>query len=219
MLAGVVTGDLGLNTELALAAIDLAVQSGCGPVLLTSSSAVYGHQSGPLPETAQCDPVSAYGRAKLAMERAVLARLGSLGSVAPKICILRVGNVAGADNLLEKAALGPVKLDRFTDGLGPVRSYIGMQSLAQVMCGLIDIAHKNADLPVVLNVAAPVPVPMSALLQAAGLGWDWTPAPAGALPRLTLDTGLLQGLGLIAAGAGTPAELIRQAKLIGWNSR
>jgi hypothetical protein len=32
-LAGVVAGPVGLNTDLALAAIDLALRTGCGPVL------------------------------------------------------------------------------------------------------------------------------------------------------------------------------------------
>jgi nucleoside-diphosphate-sugar epimerase len=217
-LAGVVAGPVGLNTDLALAAIDLALRAGCGPVLLTSTAAVYGRSAGPVDEDAPCDPVSDYGRAKLAMEAAVSARLRDLGPAAPPVCILRIGNVAGADVLLLAAQQGRVTLDQFDGGGGPVRSYIGMQTLAQVMLRVIDLATIGTPLPPVLNVAAPAPVAMANLLKAAGLGWDWQAAPNTALARMTLDTGRLAALLPLDPDAATAAELIRQARLAGWSA-
>lgn len=215
-LAGVVRGDLDLNTALAFAAIELARKTGNGPVLLTSSAAVYGPLTAPLTETAPCAPGSAYGRAKLAMERAVAARLRALGPDAPPVCILRIGNVAGADSLLEAARRGPVTLDRFGDRAGPVRSYIGMQSLAQIMVQLIGLAASGTALPPVLNIAAPGPVQMTDLLRAGSVDWVWQTAPAGALPQVVLDTRRLWATVPDDRSAADPAELIRQARLTGW---
>lgn len=215
-LAGVVSGPVGLNTDLALAAVDLALASGCVPVLLTSTAAVYGHQSGPVDEQSICDPINDYGRAKLAMERAVAVRLRALGRDAPPVCILRIGNVAGADSLLLSAGRGAVILDQFAGGRGPERSYIGMQSLARVMISLMDCMERGEPVPLVLNVAAPAAVRMTDLLQAAGVGWNWQPAPPGAVARMTLDTARLATLVPLEPQAAAPAELVRQARLTGW---
>lgn len=217
-LAGVVVGPVALNTDLALAAIDLALRRGCGPVLLTSTAAVYGRSAGPVDEDAVCNPVNDYGRAKLAMEGAVAARLREIGPDAPPVCILRIGNVAGADSLLLAAQQGRVSLDQFERGGGPVRSYIGMQTLADVMTGLIELARNGLPLPPVLNVATPAPVAMEDLLQAAGIDWDWQAAAATALPRMTLDTSRLTALLPLDPQSATPADLIRQARLAGWTA-
>ena len=218
-LAGVVAGPVDLNTDLALAAIDLAQRRGGGPVLLTSTAAVYGPVAGPVDEQAACNPLGPYGRAKLAMEDAVARHLDRLGAAAPAVCILRIGNVAGADVLLLQAAQGRVSLDQFDGGAGPVRSYIGMQSLALVMLRLIGLATTGPVLPAVLNLAAPDPVAMEDLLQAANVPWDWQAAPATALARMTLDTRLLTSLVPLGPESATPAELIRQARLTGWSAR
>ena len=215
-LAGAVSGDMTVNTNLALAAIDLARTTGSGPVLLTSTAAVYGPSDSAVTERADCLPTAAYGRAKLAMETAVSARLHDLGDRAPKVCILRIGNVAGADALLLAAARGVVTLDQFEDRQGPERSYIGMLGLAQVMVRLITRFSGAGQVPPILNVAAPQPVRMVALLQAAGLTWDWKPAPATALRRMVLDTALLDSLILPDPACAEPAELIRQSRLAGW---
>lgn len=215
-LAGAVSGDMTVNTALALAAIDLAGTTGCGPVLLTSSAAVYGPSDCAVTEQADCRPTTDYGRAKLAMEQAVAARLRDLGKAAPVVCILRIGNVAGADALLLAAGRGPVTLDRFADGNGPERSYIGMLSLARIMVQLIDLSHDGTALPPILNIAGPCPVQMAALLRAAQLHWVWTPAPPDALPRMVLLTDLLNSMLAPDPTAAEPAEIIRQSRLAGW---
>ena len=215
-LAGVVNGDLGLNTDLALAAIDLARTTGRGPVLLTSTAAVYGRLTYPATEETACYPISDYGKAKLAMEQAVAARRRELGSAAPAVCILRIGNVAGADALLAAAARGPVLLDHFGENLGPERSYIGMLDLARTMVGLIALSSRSIPLPPILNIAATRPAQMSVLLQAAGPTWAWQPAPPEAMRRIVLDTSKLDALVAPHPKSDDPAELIRQARLVGW---
>ena len=215
-LAGVVNGDLHLNTDLALAAIELARTTGSGSVLLTSSAAVYGRSVHSATEQTDCHPINDYGKAKLAMEHAVAARLRDLGDAAPVVCILRIGNVAGADTLLGAASRGPVALDQFDDGTGPERSYIGMLDLARTMVALIGLAARSVPLPPIVNIAAPRSVQMSALLQAAGLNWVWQPAGPQALRRSVLDTALLDALIAPGPRADDPHELIRQSRLVGW---
>jgi hypothetical protein len=152
------------------------------------------------------------------MEAAVSARLRDLGPAAPPVCILRIGNVAGADVLLLAARRGRVTLDQFDGGVGPLRSYVGMQTLAQVMLALVALAVNGTTLPPVLNVAAPAPVAMADLLKAARVEWDWQAAPDTALARMTLDTGRLAALLPLDSDAATAAELIRQARLAGWSA-
>ena len=101
---------------------------------LASSAAVYGRPEGdaPLSETTEPRRVSGYGRAKRAMEQAVAEGQG--------VTCLRIGNVAGADQLLLNAATAtaqaPLILDRFADGTGPDRSYIGPETFLGVVGGL-----------------------------------------------------------------------------------
>lgn len=212
VLAGVTQGDAAAqaaNTALALAALALARRDGLGPVLLCSTAAVYGGETQDHDETGPTRPLSDYGRAKLAMERALLSLLAGQGA------ILRIANVAGADAPLLAAAHGPVRLDRFADGAAPVRSYIGPLTLARVMLDLI-ARHPSHPLPPVLNVAAPGAVAMSDLLAAAGCGWDWVPAPVSALPRLVLDTARLATICRLAADTGSPATLVTEARAAGW---
>ena len=215
-LAGVINGDLALNTALALAAIDFSRVTGCGPVLLCSTAAVYGPADSAVTEQAVCHPQSDYGRAKLVMEQVVADKLRDLGARAPAVCILRIGNVAGADALLGAAGRGRVGLDQFDDGHGPERSYIGSLDLARIMVQLIDRLRHPLTVPPVLNVAAPRPVRMAALLQAAGADWNWRPAPVHALRRMVLDTTKLDSLDMPFALSDHPAELIRQSRLAGW---
>jgi len=212
VLAGVTRGDAAAqaaNTALARAALALARRDGLGPVLICSTAAVYGAGAQDHVETGPTLPISAYGRAKLAMEQAVLPDLAGQGAV------LRIGNVAGADAPLLAAAQGRVRLDRFGDGRSPLRSYVGPLTLAQVMLALI-ARHAATPLPPVLNIAAPGAVAMADLLAAAGCGWDWVPAPATALPRQVLDTARLSALVALDPAAGTPATLAAQARAAGW---
>ena len=184
VLAGAVRGDLALNTQLAETCCAAAVQAGIGQVLLASSSAVYGVNGGLVcREDTPCLPVNDYGRSKLAAE-AVANRWRARGLA---ITALRIGNVAGADALLGGMRPGqPTKIDCFADGTGPVRSYIGPITLADVLAKLL-----GQDLPPVLNIGAPRPVAMADLAQAAGADWQYQPAPATAYQRITLDCSLL----------------------------
>lgn len=190
-LAGVTTGrpaDLGKNTDLAEAAVDIGLATGARRVFIASSAAVYGRAQSPLREDAALQPVSPYGCAKAAMEDATFRRAAQ--SNLP-VTILRIGNVAGADALLGQRIAGPLSLDRFADGQGPRRSYIGPADLAMVLQVLLLDAVQNRDLPSVLNLALPPSVAMADLLQAAGLSFNWRPAPDIALPVVELDTSLL----------------------------
>jgi len=184
VLAGAVRGELGLNAQLAEACCAAAVQAGIGQVLLASSSAVYGVSRGQAcREDTPTHPVNGYGRAKLEAE-AVAERWRARGLA---ITALRIGNVAGADALLAGIQPGqPTKIDAFADGTGPVRSYIGPISLADVLAQML-----GQDLPPVLNLGAPNPVAMADLAQAAGAEWHYQPAPTTAYQRIVLDCSLL----------------------------
>ncbi|MFB9148491.1 NAD-dependent epimerase/dehydratase family protein [Roseovarius ramblicola] len=215
-LAGITPGpgrDLSLNTALAEATLDASVAAGVPRVLLASSSAVYGGDGGaPFGEDAPPAPVNAYGTAKQEMEAACAPwRARGLD-----ICAMRIGNVAGADALLRNAVRagpgGAVVIDRFADGGGPVRSYIGPTTLAMVLATL---CRHPGPLPRVLNIAAPRPVTMTALAKAAGARIETRPAPQGAHQHITLDCRRLAALHRFAPGDSTPAEMVRQWRAAG----
>lgn len=204
VLAGVTpaTGaDMAANVGLARAALAAARQAGVRRVLLASSSAVYG---GPRPEPWReedpAQPRSAYGAAKLAMEEAARP----FRDAGLEVSALRIGNVAGADALLLNAP-GPVRIDRFADGGGPVRSYIGPATLARVLTALCGLS-----LPPVLNLAAPRPVAMADLARAADLRWSWTPAPPAAAQHFTLACDRLAQAVPFADTDSAPAAMIAQ---------
>jgi len=210
-LAGVTPGpgrDLRLNRTLADATLDAAVRAGVRRVLLASSSAVYGAGDGtPFAEEAARVPVNAYGAAKQEMEAACAPwRARGLD-----ICALRIGNVSGADALLVNVARagtgGAVVIDRFADGGGPLRSYIGPVTLAAVLATL---ARHPGPLPEALNIAAPEPVTMAALARAAGARVETRPAPPGAHQCITLDCRRLAALHRFAASDSTAEEMVRQ---------
>ncbi len=184
VLAGAVRGDLALNAQLAEACCAAAVRAGIGQVLLASSSAVYGVNGGQAcREDTPTHPVNDYGCSKLEAE-AVANGWRARGLA---ITALRIGNVAGADALLGGMQPGqPTTIDCFADGTGPVRSYIGPITLADVLTRLL-----GQDLPPVLNFGAPSPVAMADLAQAAGSDWRYQAAPATAYQRITLDCSLL----------------------------
>lgn len=202
------SADLGLNAALAEASLAAAFEAGISRVLLTSSAAVYGE---PLDGQALCEedetrPVNDYGRSKLAME-AVCDPWRARGL---EICCLRIGNVVGADALLLNglAAKGlPLRIDRFADGGGPQRSYIGPATLASVTAALA--AHPD-PLPACLNIGAPNPVAMADLASAAGFDWQWQAAPVSAHQRITLDVSRLAALYSFTPADSEPLEMICQ---------
>lgn len=189
-LAGATPGRGTLADNWPLAAAALRAASPGQRVILCSSAAVYGAQtgefSGPLEETAPLHPVTDYGLAKLEMEQCSTALAAELGI---PLCLLRIGNIAGLDACLGGWAPG-YQLDQFGDGRTPARSYIGVVTLARL---LADLAAQ-VQLPPVLNMAQPGVVEMGALLTAADLGWSARPAPVTAIANVTLKTTLLQSL-------------------------
>lgn len=205
-LLGVVPGpgaDLSQNVALGRAALRATQAVGARHVLLASSSAVYGtalerayrEDDTPAPE-------APYGAAKLEMERACAAAPDG-----PGVTMLRIGNVAGADALLLNVARGgAMRLHRFADGGGPVRSYIGPKSLARVLETLL-----RADaLPGALNIASPVPVTMQALLEAGTTPFEWAPAPASAVQHITLDCHALAARHAFDKDASTPRHMLAE---------
>lgn len=193
-LSGVTAGDAGalaLNVTLAEAAVAAAEGR---PVFLASSAAVYGAGVPPgaagWAEGDALAPAAPYGAAKVAMEAACGGR--------PGVVVLRIGNVAGADALLGRAAPeGGRGLDLFPDGIGPRRAYIGPQALARALARLTRLAAAGAELPDVINLALPGTVAMEALLKAAGAPYSARPAPPGAIAEVALDCARAVALGLV----------------------
>ncbi|MFL4469160.1 NAD-dependent epimerase/dehydratase family protein [Tateyamaria armeniaca] len=198
-MAGVTQGcsdRLGMNSDLAIRTLDAAQEVGAGRVLLFSSAAVYGNTPGLLTEDGPTAPLYEYARAKLAMERAAARH-------AHPNCVLRLGNVAGADAIL--GGWHPAfKLDALPDGTTPRRSYIGPHALART---LLDLAAA-ATLPDILNVAAPGCVEMGALLDAAGLAWTPRPATRDTIPTVNLDTTNLQAFTGFKTSEDTPDGIV-----------
>ncbi len=208
VLAGVTPAqdaDLDQNAAIARAAMAAAAQMGAAHVLLASSSAVYGTaRTRPYTEADEPDPSNPYGMAKLEAERAVLEALNG-----PPACAMRIGNVLGADALMLNAAraqhAAPVTLDRFRDGNGPLRSYIGPVTFARVLETLL---HKGPTLPDILNVAAPAPVAMQTLLELSGTPYVTRPASSDAVQTITLDCSALTLLHPFGSGAATAGAML-----------
>lgn len=212
-LWGVVPGkaaDLGLNTQLAHVAADLALALQADRVLHCSSAAVYKPGPAPARESDVPAPVSAYGRAKFAMESAVLHRHRHAPQ-SPQPCILRIGNVIGADALSIAMRVAahrgtPVTLDRFANGQGPARSFISGSDLSLCLAALVRC--DLSALPETVNLAAHQPTSMADLVQEAGMPLAWRPALAGAVPLVALDTTLLRGIIDLGPDSGTAGHLL-----------
>lgn len=176
--------EMALNITLARAGVAAARHWGAARCFVVSSSSVYGPTGeAPVNEDTPPDPQNSYARSKLNMERATSA---------PDVTALRLANVAGASEpflTLERPEV-PV-LDRFADGRGPMRSYIGPICLARVIVGLAALAEKGAELPPVLNVAAPGEVAMEDVFRAAKRAFVWREAPAKAAAHVHLDVSRL----------------------------
>lgn len=210
-LAGVTRGDdAAMQRNRALAQVATAAAQGWGAraILHASTIAVYGNR--PVPggwgESATCQPISAYGAAKLAMEREMPAPQPGFQAVA-----LRIANVLGADALIGGNAgrPGPVLLDPVAGQAGgPLRSCIGPGALGRVLRGLADLAAAGQALPRVINIAAPGVVAMGALLDAAGMAWRHGPENPAVLPRAEVDTTTLERLLPGCAGRADAAALV-----------
>lgn len=169
-------------------------------IMFASSAAVYGPMSNDQPaffETAKPAPANIYGEIKSRMERWVISNTPD----GINTCLLRIGNVAGADALLGQFTNGtmipPAQLviDRFASGSGPIRSYIGPETLFNV---LLCLADNTSPLMPVINIASQPAVAMDALLDAwqkqrpSDFKYKFRPAPTQAIERVVLDTGHLQ---------------------------
>ncbi|WP_158221832.1 NAD-dependent epimerase/dehydratase family protein [Actibacterium pelagium] len=172
-----------VNTRLSRAVLRAAQQASVPVMLAMSSVAVYGRSDQAFAEDSPTNPEGAYGQSKLEMEQALRQADGR----PTQLRLLRVGNVLGADALMQGQPR-PTWLDQFPDGRTPVRSYIAPVSLARVMKKLSEPALDHD----IWNVAASDALEMADLLRAAGLRWSQAPAPANALPNAILDTTRLQ---------------------------
>ncbi|MFN3208500.1 MAG: NAD-dependent epimerase/dehydratase family protein [Roseovarius sp.] len=182
-LWGVTSGsDNALAENAALVETTRRTARACGAerVFHLSSAAVYG-PGAQMSETTETAASTAYGKAKIDMEAAVRAARDTY-----RHCVLRLANVVGADSLAPALlSHGDVTLDRFADGHGPRRSYIGATDLLRVFRGLSEL---DADLmPPAINIAAADPVSMEDLAVAAGKAVIWRPAPVTGIQDATLD--------------------------------
>ena len=198
--------DMNDNVKLADAYLRAAQEAGIKRVLISSSSAVYGAGIGrPFEEESPCNPINPYGLSKRQME----IRAEAFGSADLEVCCLRIGNVAGADALLLNApktiADGPMIIDCYSNGHGPRRSYIGPKSLGDILARL---ATYDGPLPHVLNVAAPSPVYMDALADAASLPWRPRNADTSVPQDIVLNCSRLMSL------LNIPPEVEAASKLI-----
>lgn len=210
-LAGVIQGgaeDLAQNESLALAACRAAIEQGGKHVFLASSASVYGSSQTPLREDAHLAPISAYGEAKAAAERAAQAAMREGG---PGLTILRIGNIARLDALLGAMKPDvPVRLDAVAgEPRGPVRSYIGPVSLAHALVQLAGLAARGVVLPRVINVAAGA-VSMADLLDAAGANWSFYDKNTKVIPRVEMDLTVLHRLFDLPPQAVDPAAMVAE---------
>lgn len=187
-LAGATPATAG-PAELTAANVDLAervLNAAQCRVFMLSSAAVYGRpepDQQPFHEGDTLAPLSPYGESKAAMEYRALARQN------PNTCILRLGNVAGADALLGqliKDRNATIELDIFPDGHGPRRAYVGPQQLLRIILRLCDAP----SVPPVLNIATPDAVNMDDLLDA----WMTCQPGAGAFTPRAPGTQAIQSV-------------------------
>jgi len=213
-LAGVTRGSpdaLAQNETLAMAACAAVRAQGGRHVFLVSSAAVYGPSDARVSEQTPAAPISLYGQAKFAMEQSALGWHRADG---PGLTILRIGNIAGLDMLLggvrpdQTVLLDPV----MGQNGGPVRSYIGPQSLEVVVARLVGLAAQGQPLPNVLNIAAAPAVSMGDLLNAAGVRWRFGPPNPDVIAKVDMDVDLLAGLVNLPASSGQPDVMVAE-----WN--
>lgn len=190
-------------------------RAGISRVLFASFSAVYdAGRSQPLAKTDACNTVNAFGTAKLEMGLAC-APWRERGM---DLCMLRLGNVAGADTLLLKLAKSAdgraIEIDIFNEGRGPVRSYIGAKALVSVLLSLCIYPDTLAD---ILKIGTPEPISMDALADAAHHPWTPRVPKGSALQNISLDCNRLASLHPFQQRDSRPEETVRQWKETVWS--
>lgn len=194
VLSGITRGshdELERNVPLAAGLAEAICRSGAEAALFASTMAVYGlTRPGGAREADPALNPRPYGAAKRRAEEAFLATCAGRC----RATALRFGNVVGADLLGDIVAQGgSVTLDRFASG-GPRRSYLGVTHLVWALRALTSRLMAGERLPPALNVAAAQAIDMADLLSAAGLPFDWRPAPETALEEAAMDCSLLASL-------------------------
>ncbi len=196
------------NTDLAIATLELARDLQVERVLHCSSAAVYSPSPEPLTEIPTGPAPNDYGQSKLDMEHQITQWISENEGLFSNV-IMRLANVAGADGLFNNMKPGKsVTLDRFADGQGPRRSYIGVTDLAKVIEALIMASRFDGP----INIAATKATEMSGLASAAGCSVKWKPAPDGAIASVTLDTTRLQSVLKLDDSSASPENLIECAQ-------
>lgn len=205
-LAGVTRGPaeaLDANHRMIPPLMDAARAAGAS-VLVASTAAVYAPGPGDSDEDRAPDPQTGYGWSKLTAEGAALALAGGR-----PVTVLRIGNVLGADALFgPRPGAGATILDPLPGRPGgPVRSWIGPRTLADVLARLAPMARRGL-LPPVLNLAQAPALPMEALLCAGRRRWAYGPPNPQVVARHTLDIRRLAGL--LPVPRATPCTLVAE---------
>ncbi len=214
-LAGVTNagdGDFAMNTDLAITGLEIARRVGVPRVFLASSAAIYGRSDHLHHEDETPAPFSPYGAAKARMEDAIRHWDAQHTDVEP--VIMRLGNIAGADQLLSRLVLGDARgvitLDQFPNGEGPQRTYIGPGAL---LCCFAALATAPIC-PGTLNVSLPGFVAMADLLSEIGADWRFGKAPDTAIPKVGLDVTRLSGVWADIPEKGTARGIIGDLRQI-----
>lgn len=192
--------------------IDAALKSGVRNLVYSSSAAVYGNQEDQMVnEKAICNPVSPYGKTKLAAENLVTQAKSS----GLNVCSLRYFNVAGAknENLADTSVnnLFPIILNQLLKGLQPhifgndyqtpdgtcIRDYVHVVDVAEVH-KLIALKLENNKLPPVINVGTGVGISVKEVIDAFTVALNskivpiLDPRRSGDISQLVADVQLLK---------------------------
>ena len=155
---------------------------GCRRVLFTSSGAVYGPQTAPVPEDAPCRPATAYGKGKLAAER-LLLDAGLDVKIAR--CFAFTGPFLNRDihfaigNFIRDALAGrPIVVQG--DGT-PLRSYLHADDLVDWLFAILEKGETGRP----YNVGSDQAVSIRELAEtvARTLGPESSPVPHLRMPR------------------------------------
>ncbi len=193
------------NLTLAQAAQRLGAETGADRVIHLSTQSVYGRHCDQATEAQPLTPANSYGQAKAEMEAYLQSAEG------PRPIILRVANVIGADAISRAlAGTDKVTLDRFSDGTGPLRSFVGIADLADLIACAVTCPLDAC--PDVINVGSTRPLHMEEILQAANRSFEWRDAPHGALRVATVSTEKLVQSALPIPQATTAAALYQDWK-------